>query len=62
MDKKIVDYESYGKNITERNTTSDHFPYLVDNKKCLFQHEKLYLLTSRKGKWISEKIYRDIGK
>ena len=51
-----------GKHITERNTTSENVTYLVDNKKCLCQHEKLYPLTDRRGKWISETMYRDIEK
>ena len=51
-----------GKHITKRNTTSDNVTYLVDNKKCLCQHEKLYPLTDRRGKWISETMYRDIEK
>ena len=46
------------KNIIERNKTSDNVLYVVDNKKCLCQHGKLHPLTSIKGKFISETIYR----
>ena len=42
-------------NITERNTTSENVSYLVDSKKCLYQHGKLHPLTARKLKRISEK-------
>ena len=33
---------------------------LVDNKKCLCQHGKLYPLKSRKGTFTSETMYIDI--
>ena len=56
----MVDYESYGKLIRESNTTSDHISYLVDNKKCMFQHGKLHPLTARKVKYISERMYGDL--
>ena len=59
-DEKNIDYESYRKHTTERKTASDHVSYLVDNWKCLPQHEKLHPLRSRKGEWISLKMYRDI--
>ena len=41
-----------GKYITEKNTSPDNVPYLVDNKKCMCQHRKLHSLTSRKGECI----------
>ena len=34
--------------------------YLVDNKAFMCQHNKLHPLTARRGKCISETIYRDI--
>ena len=42
------------------NTTSANMTYLVDNKKYLCQHKKLHPLTARRGKLISEKMYRYI--
>ena len=36
--------------------------YLADNKTNMCQHKKLYRLTARRIKWISEKMYRDIEK
>ena len=35
--------------------------YLIDNKKFLCQHNKFQPLTARRGKWISETLYRDIA-
>ena len=43
--------------IRERKTISDNISYLVDNKKCLCQNEKLHPLTNRTGKYISETTY-----
>ena len=40
--------------------TSESMTYLIDNKMFLCHHNKLYPLTARSGKWISEAIYRDI--
>ena len=60
--KNISCYASYGKKRLERNTTSENITYLVDNKKNLCQHNKFHPLTARRGKWISEKMYRDIEK
>ena len=34
--------------------------YLIDDKNNLCQNNKLHPLTDRKGKWISETMYRDI--
>ena len=42
------------------NTTSENMTYLIGNKIIIYQHNKLHLLTARRGKWISEKMYRDI--
>ena len=50
------------KHITKMNTSSKNMTYLVDNRKSLCQHNKLRPLTARRGKWVSEKIYRDIEK
>ena len=33
--------------------------YLIDNKKILCQHNKFHPLTARRGKWISETLYRE---
>ena len=43
------------------NKTSENTTYLIDNKKFLCQHNKFYPLTARRGKWISEKLYREIA-
>ena len=51
-----------GKHITKMNTTSDNITNLVYNKTFLCQNNKLQLLTSRKGKLISETVYRGIKK
>ena len=42
------------------NITSEIMTYLIDNRTFLCQHKKLHPLTYRRGKWISEKMYRDI--
>ena len=42
------------------NKSSDNMTYLIDNKKFLCQHKKLHPLTARRGKWISQKLYRYI--
>ena len=42
------------------NKTSENTTYLIDNKTFLCQHKKLQPLTVRRGKWISETLYRDI--
>ena len=42
------------------NTTSENTTYLIDNKMFLCQHDKLHPLTDRRGKWISETLYREI--
>ena len=60
--KKLLTMNPMKKNITKRNTTSENITYLVDNKKFLCQHEKLHPLTAKRGKLISEIIYRDIEK
>ena len=43
-------------------TASDNVSYLNDNKDYLFRHEKVHPLTARKGKWISERLYRYLEK
>ena len=48
--------------IIESNTTSDNISFLVDNKNCLCQPEKLHPITARKGESISEKMYKYLGK
>ena len=47
-------------NHKKKNKTSENMTFLIDNKNILCQHNKFYPLTDRRGKWISEKIYRDI--
>ena len=42
------------------NKTSENMTYLIDNKKFPCQNNKLHLLTSRRVKWISETLYRQI--
>ena len=48
--RKMVTINPMEKQIIERNTTSDNVSFLIDNKKCLCQHEKLHSLTPRNGK------------
>ena len=36
--------------------------YIIDNNLFLCQHNKLHPLSDRRGKWISETMYRDIKK
>ena len=43
------------------NKTSENMTYLIDNKKILCQHNKLHPLTAGRGKWIPEKLYREIA-
>ena len=59
---KMLTVNSMEKHIIERNTASDNISFLVDNQNFLCQHEKLHPLTSRKGKCISEIMYRDLEK
>ena len=44
------------------NTTSENMTYLIDNKHFLCQHKNLHPLTDRRGKLISETMYRYIEK
>ena len=44
------------------NIISENMTYLVDNKAIMCQHNKLHPLTGRRGKLISETMYRDIEK
>ena len=62
VDLKMAHYKSYEKQTTKSNTTSENITYLVDDKTFMCQNKKLHSLTARKGKWISEKKYRDIKK
>ena len=48
------------KQITKMNTTPENMTYLVDNKHFLCQHNTLHTITDRRGKWISEIMYRCI--
>ena len=57
MGGEMLPMNPMGKHIIERNTTSYNVSYLVDDAKCLCQHEKSHPLTDIKGKWISEIIY-----
>ena len=50
------------KQITKMNTTSENMTYLIDIKNILCKHNKLHPLASRRGKCISETIYRYIEK
>ena len=43
------------------NKTSENMTDLIDNKKFLCQHNKLHPLTTRRGKWIPETLYREIA-
>ena len=43
------------------NKTSENMTYLIDNKTFLCQHNKLYPLTARRVKLISEIFYREIS-
>ena len=43
------------------NKISENMTYLIDSKKFLCQHNKLHPLTARRGKWISETLYREIA-
>ena len=36
--------------------------YLINNKTCMCQHKKLDPLTTRRGKWIPETLYREIAR
>ena len=44
------------------NKISENMTYLMDNKTFPCQHKKLDPLTARRGKWIPEKLYREIEK
>ena len=59
---KTVDYESYGEYIIQRNPASDNVSFIVDNKTCLWKHEKLHSSTARKGRLNSETMHRYIEK
>ena len=43
------------------NKTSENMTYLIYKKKFLCRHKKLDPLTSRRGKWIPEALYREIS-
>ena len=55
--KQMLAVNLMGKHITKRNTISENITYLVDNEHFLCQHEKLFPLTDRWGKWVSEAMY-----
>ena len=57
--KKLLTMNPREIHITKMNTTSENMTYIFDNKKNLCQHKKLHPLTASRGKWISEKMYRD---
>ena len=57
MDKTMLTMNPMEKNIMERNTTSDNVSFLIDNKNCLCQPEKMHPLTARNRGWISERMY-----
>ena len=44
------------------NKIPENMTYLMDNKMFLCQHKKLDPLTTRRGKWIPETLYREIEK
>ena len=44
------------------NKISENMTYLMDNKIFLCWHKKLDPLPARRGKWISETLYREIEK
>ena len=56
----MLTFISMVKHIIEKNTASDNVSYMVDNEKCLCQHENLHPLTAIKGKWVSGTMYKDI--
>ena len=43
------------------NKTSENMTHIIDKQKFLCQHNKLHPLTARRGKWISETLYREIA-
>ena len=59
-DRQKIDYEYYGKEIIESNTTSDNVSFFIDSKKFLCQYENVHPLTARNGEWVSEIIYKDL--
>ena len=61
MEKMLI-MNLCGKEIIERNTTSDTVSILVDSKNCLCQHDFFHPIISRKGKCISEKMQINIEK
>ena len=60
--KQLLTMNPPEKKITKMNTTLENMTYIVDNKTFLCQHNKLHPLTYRKGKRMSETMYRDIEK
>ena len=43
------------------NKTSENMTYLIDEKISPCKHNKLHPLTTRRGKWISETMYKEIN-
>ena len=60
--KELLTMNPMRNHINKMKTTSEKITYLVDNKTYLCQHNKLHPLTDRRGKWISETMYRYIEK
>ena len=60
--KKWITVNPMEKQIAKMNTASKNITYIVDKNNFICQHDKLHTLTDRIGKWISEVMYRDIGK
>ena len=52
---------TYGKHITKRKTVSENITCPVDKKINICQNKKVRLLTARRGKYISETMYRYIN-
>ena len=62
VEKKLLSVNPMGKQIKKMSTKSENITYLVVNKTNMCQLNKLYPLTARRGKGISETMYRDIEK
>ena len=58
--KQLLTMNPMEKHKKTMNKTSENTKYLIDNKIFLCQHNKLQPLTARRGKCISETLYRDI--
>ena len=60
--KELLTMNPMEKHTKTMNKTLENTTYLIDNNFLLCQHKKLHPLTARRGKWISETLYRDIEK